>query len=154
LGKYILIFISLIFTGCQPQEPKIVLPNYVFTYLPEYGYLKAQGTWEAINFEMAYPINLVQLECDSKTKSCRVFSVDFSRVSNGHTAVPFLDIFEVTDWNNLQIKAESNHGERKSVLSIDLKNKIITLDSYPIRQSASQDIRHMVLVDGFKKSLK
>ena len=156
--KVTLLIVGLfVMSGCT-EINRIILPNFLFVDLKEFGYpnyVDIKGTWKAVDFNYAHPINTQIIKCNK-------FQVEEGAPLG---LVTITDIF-ITDgclltdvtsyivkiWNDKSIIAESKTEIRKTQIRIDRINKTVKLMSTFIKGSNNpmklgEEDRVMILVD-------
>lgn len=125
------------------------LPNLYWSNQSEHGHFRAWGTWEALDFDMAYPTNLVMLDAWKNEGVLKVFTINISWLMPGNLRLspPFIDEYEISSWlDNSSIVAHLSNISRHESIFIFFDKQQIVLKS--ISKSDTTDVRTMKLVDG------
>ena len=147
-----------IFTSCTcfanekiyPLNPMLITNNW-----NSLGIIIAKGSWQAVNFNYAYPLNAIEIKCYKQSKFC---TEAFAHAIKDHGISFFTvwnDLYPIIEQNQNFIKYEDKSMCRTSVATINLKNNTVSKASFKISDEGAceefeNDVRYMKLVDGIK----
>jgi hypothetical protein len=106
------------------HKARIALPPKSFSAMA--GYIAVEGTWRAMDFEAAFPINAVTIGCYRDRKSCETVTVDFISEDLKQISIN-RDYYQVMSWGTDRVVAQSDSPCRQHLLTVNSSTEDVVL---------------------------